>query len=268
MFVIRNNEKKWDNEHTINKEVKKFIIRKDPRTMDDWDDVFKKMKSQLIPRVLVGQKEYEFITYSADTADDNIYVKKHHVIQRGSNKYPSQQSQVHNKQKKQTSYRKRRRGSTGSPYKTGPPLKKKRSNVECYRCHRMGHKSNECYAQFDVNRNPISSPPPVKLKPCIHCKKTNHQSSDCKFKNDSQRTGRNSPWHKNKHQKSNNSSSNTKEINALDKRKPTNDNLSTKDLMTMLTQRINSDKSMDTSQQFECLKALTNLSNNISARQD
>ena len=265
MFVLRNNDKKWNNEHTINKEVMKFIIRNDPRSLDDWNETFVKMKTQLIPRVLVGQRDYEFITYPADAADDNIYVKKHHLIQKGGDKNPSQQSGVHNKGRKQTGNRKRGRDSKDSRSGVRPSAKRKRPNVECYRCHRIGHKANDCYAASDVNHNPISSPPPVTLKPCIHCKKTNHRSNECKFKNTS-KGGNGNTWYKNKYSKSDKAPLKPKEINALKRNKK--NELSMKDLMTMLSQKINNNNDLNTSQKFECLKALTNLEDNTTARQD
>ena len=269
MFVIRNNDEKWNNKHTINDLVRKFIIKKDPRTMDDWDDVFNKMKTQLIPRVLDGQKEYEFIAYPANADDDNIYIKKHHLIRKGSPKRPFQQSKDDQKQKKrQTLNRKRGRGqfTSRNQNRNEPPKKKLRPNTECYRCHRIGHLANECYAEFDVHRNRIKTPAPVTLPQCIHCKKTNHQSDQCKWKNTNNKKENGNSWRKHKQQKYDKSPSKTKEINALNQ-KQTN-KLSTQDLMTMLTKRIKNDDKLDTDQQFECMTLLNNLNENMSARQD
>ena len=269
MFVIRNNEEKWNNKHTINERVRNFIIKKDPRTMDDWDDVFNKMKTQLIARVLDGQKQWEFITYPSNADDDNIYVKKHHLIQKGQNKHPLQQPKYDKRQKKrQTLNRKRGRRelSPRNRNRDGPPNKKLRPNTECYRCHRMGHLANKCYAEFDVNRQRITSPAPVTLPQCIHCKKTNHHSNQCKFKDATNKRENGNSWRKNKHQKYDKPPSKTKEINAL-KQKQSN-KLSTKDLMAMLTKRISNNDKLDTNQQYDCLALLNNLNENISARQD
>ena len=78
MFVIRNNKAEHNNNGVINQLVHKYILKKDPRSIPDWNKVFQGMKRELIPRILDGQKEYEYISYPVDKDNDSIYTKRHH----------------------------------------------------------------------------------------------------------------------------------------------------------------------------------------------
>ena len=184
MFVIRNNKSEWNNDGVINGLVRKFLLKKDPRTMADWAVAFQHMKTQLIPRILDGQKEYEYVSYPENPDDDTIYTKRHHQPKTPNQPTPTKPLKVGKPNRK-------RQRDTKTPYKQ-PPSKKQRQ-ITCTRCHRQGHHFKECWAEYDVNRNPIKSPPKA-TKPglpsnsnCTICGRQGHTARACyhkeKFKN-------------------------------------------------------------------------------------
>ena len=176
--------------------VRKFILQKSPRSMDDWDACFEEMKTKLISRLLDGQKEYEYITYPESIDCDNIYTKKHHQPKlmrpkggkepKGHRKpnYP-QDPRNPRKRKYQKDFdswdKKGRKG-----YDHRPPRKKYRGDVQCKRCRRTGHYVKDCFAEYDVDRNPINSPPPKTRKPsnkCNICGLRGHNPRSCYWRN-------------------------------------------------------------------------------------
>ena len=168
MFVIRNNSIERNNNSEINKMTKRFIMKYDPKTLDDWKKAFVDMKTKLIPKVLEGQQEYEFVSYSADPDADNIYTKKRHQSITPQRQHTSK----HHRNPSKQQYHKRR---GRQPYykQSGPPQKKQRT-IKCRRCHKPGHYMKDCYAKTDINGNPIQS------HSTPH-KSTNNRSSKCKI---------------------------------------------------------------------------------------
>jgi len=175
MFVIRNDKPERDNDGKINKLVIKYIVKKDPKTLDEWKKTFQEMKRQLIPRVYDGQKEYEYVSYPADKDDDTIYIKKHHQPIKVS-RQPTSNSRKPKKGKK--------RGRESNQERRDPPTKR-RKTVICSRCQRSGHYFHECYAELDKDGNTIKSPAPKEKSPssCSTCGKNNHKTHSCYFKN-------------------------------------------------------------------------------------
>ena len=177
MFVLRNNKSEWDNDGVINKLVTKYIVRKDPKTIKEWDTIFQEMKRQLIPRLYDGLKDYQYVSYPADKDDDTIYIKKHHQPIKSS----PQPTSNFRKPKKG-----RKRGRESNPERRDPPTKK-RKTIICSRCQRRGHYHNECYAELDKDGNTIKSAAPREKPPpsCSICGKNNHQTHSCYFKSKS-----------------------------------------------------------------------------------
>ena len=177
MFIIRNNSPRFNNVGKVNDRVVKYLLAEDPRQMKDWDKCFNDMKQKLIPRLLDGQKEYEYIHYPIDKNDDTIYVKKHHQT-----KTPNHPNVP--RPKPRNPHGKRGRDSDNNP--KGPP-KKRLKTITCTRCYRRGHHVKQCFADKDANGNLLKSPAP-KQQPqspkgsCTICGKTNHPTRKCYFK--------------------------------------------------------------------------------------
>ena len=147
MFVHRNNKPQYNNEGKINELVFKRFFKGDPKTLDDWDEEFKKMKYDLIPRIMDGHRDYEYITYPVDADEDNIYTKKRHLP---DSSQPSKQPRPDFNDPR--SSKKRRRESDNSDNQ--PQGKRRKKN--CQRCHRSGHVAKYCRATVDVNGRQIS----------------------------------------------------------------------------------------------------------------
>ena len=75
MFVRNNNQAKRDNDGPVNKKVVEFIVKRDPQLYDDWPPLFTTLKTSLVPKVLRGNRQYEFIPYPPTTDEDSIYTK-------------------------------------------------------------------------------------------------------------------------------------------------------------------------------------------------
>ena len=183
MFVIRNNNSRWNNESVINKMTRAFILKEDPKTLDDWEKMFTKMKTKLIPKVLDGQQEYEFISYPADIDTDNIYTKKRHQ--------PTTEHKHQHQTNKPQSPRKRQRSMKTKHNE--PPQKRQRTG-KCKRCYKAGHIARDCYSKKDAYGNIIQSPPSSHQsshqntnKKCTVCGIIGHTSRRClkreEFKN-------------------------------------------------------------------------------------
>ena len=184
MFVIRNNRSQWDNDGKINALVYKYIVKKDPRSMVSWNLCFNNMKRELIPRILDGQKDYEYQSYPVDENNDNIYIKKHH--QPSKYQKPKPKRSIGRYQNEGGRKRLRDRNQ-----KRGPP--RKRQKIICSRCHRIGHAVNVCHAIKDVNGNVIKGKAPApypkhieRSQPqkgkCTICGLNNHLTRDCYHK--------------------------------------------------------------------------------------
>lgn len=170
MFIIRNNKSKWNNEGIINGLVHKYLFKKDPRSMEDWDNAFKEMKTKLIPRILEGQSGYEYVSYPANENDESIYAKRHH------------QTNTTNRDTN-SNYNKSNRKRGRSDSNRNGPARKKPKLTTCSRCHRQGHQAKDCFAERDVNNNPITSPAPKRRKPkCTVCGGNNHTRHNCYHK--------------------------------------------------------------------------------------
>ena len=170
MFIIRNNNPKWNNEGVINGLVHKYLFKKDPRSMEDWDNAFTEMKTKLIPRILDGQADYEYISYPVNENDDSIYAKRHH------------QPNTNDRSTRSKNHKSGRKRGRNNSDRSGP-ARKKPKHTTCSRCHRQGHHAKECYAERDVNNNPITSPAPKTRKPkCTICGGNNHKRHECYLK--------------------------------------------------------------------------------------
>ena len=175
MFIIRNNKSKWNNEGVINGLVHKYLFRKDPRSMGDWDEAFKEMKTKLIPRILDGQAGYEYISYPVNEGDDSIYSKRHHQPNANDRSTRSKNDKAN-----------RKRGRNDSDQKG--PTRKRIKRTTCSRCHRQGHLARDCYAERDINNNLINSPAPKSRVPkspkpkCTICGGNNHKRHSCYLK--------------------------------------------------------------------------------------
>ena len=75
----------------------------------------------------------------------------------------------------------RKRGRSDS--NRNGPARKKPKLTTCSRCHRQGHQAKDCFAERDVNNNPITSPAPKRRKPkCTVCGGNNHTRHNCYHK--------------------------------------------------------------------------------------
>ena len=171
MFVIRNNKSEWNNDGIINDLVHKRILKRDPRTMGDWNKAFDEMKRNLVPRIMDGQKGYEFTSYPANKDDDSIYTKKHHRTTTSN-----QPSAPRPRGRKPKLNRKRERDSKGD---RNEPDRKRLKSGTCSRCHKKGHYVKNCYAIKDIHGNPITSPPSVKPPSCDVCGGIGHTGRGC-----------------------------------------------------------------------------------------
>ena len=267
IFVRNNNNPKFDNNGEINRKVVGYIYKTDPKTTDDWKDMFNEMKNKLIPNVFKSLKEWQYVTYPTNISDYDIYKKP--------SKRPEDNKADHKIPRKETT-KKRKRKQT---LKGGN--KKRKYNQYCGRCGRNNHPESECFATHDVfgkslnrnnhhnNNNNTNNRQSKGKKYCKRCKRNNHYTSDCNASYYADRTPINDgkfqqKRYRNNHNNNNNNNQNTKEFQTRKQR----DDMSTKDLMALLSQRISNDDELNAQQQFECLSTLTDLNKNISARQD
>ena len=110
------------------------------------------------------------------------------------------------------------------------------------------------------NSNNSTNQNTTNNKHCNRCTRNNHWTKDCKARfypdrkpiNDGKSPPRSYQTNKNKDR------SDSKKF----------DNASTKELMAVLTKRINGNDNLDSDQQLQCLSLLSDLNDNISARQD
>ena len=178
MFVRRNNKPRYHNDGKINHLVIKRLSSKKAEEISSlvlWDKIFNAMKVNLIPPVMVGEPEYEYITYPPNANDDKIYTRD-----RKSPNPPQTQKtpqNKHNRKKRQLEH----------PQNGGQPHQKRRK-ITCLRCYKTGHHKNECWAKYHKNGSILTTPPlkqrppPTVHKPtCTICKKFNHTTANCRF---------------------------------------------------------------------------------------
>eukprot|EP01083_Nonionella_stella_P268823 909071_1 len=67
------------NNGALNKLVVRYIAKNDPTGANDWIELFKKMKNELIPSVLSTLPEYQFQVYPPSPHDDDIYLNQNDI---------------------------------------------------------------------------------------------------------------------------------------------------------------------------------------------
>ena len=220
MFVIRNNKPQWNNDGKINALVYKYVLKKDPNSMESWNLCFQSMKRELIPRILDGQQEYEYQPYPIDENCDSIYSQR--KTQSNAKLQPSIPST--NVDDSTENNKRKRTQDDNDGYE--PSNKKRRLDryKKCHRCRRIGHIARDCFANLDADNQIIQSPAPVQREACIHCGRANHQSNNCRHKGTNNNEKKAKVWRQygqSKDEKSlTDSASNSnkqREINALNK---------------------------------------------------
>ena len=269
IFIRNNNQSKFGNDGIINQKVVSFIYRKDPSTFEDWKQLFTDMQTQLIPNCFKSLKEWQYIAYPTNVSDYDIYKKP-------SNR--PEDNKPDRKMTKKESGKKRKRRQT---FNTSN--KKRKYNRYCGRCGRNNHEELECFATHNVfgkpingrnpnpnnnanNHNNHNNKPNKGKKYCKRCTRTNHYINECNASFYPDRK----PINDDKFQRNNRNNGYNNKNNRNDKEfhtKKQNDKTSTKDLLTLLTQKISNDKNLNTDKQFQCLSLLNDLQDNMSARQ-
>ena len=269
IFIRNNNKSKFGNDGQINKKLVQYIGRKNPKTYEDWKTMFKDMETNLIPACFKTLPDYQFIPYQSDKADYDIY------------KRPGKQSEdkLNHKITGKESGKKRKRKQT---IKAGN--KKRKYTQYCGRCGRNNHPEAECVATRDVfgkslryrnnpndDNNNSNSRRNNGNKFCKRCKRNNHYTNECHATYYADHTPIKDTKFKPKKYRNNGNNDNNYQNNQNTKEFHTrkrNEDIATKDLMALLSQRISNDEDLDADQKFECMTALTNLDGNMSARHD
>ena len=182
MFVHRNNNPRYNNDGNINKLVVKRLCSKKAHQLGNslaWNKIFSDIKLDLIPPVLVGRREYEYITYPPRDEDDKIYTRSRKPFN------PTQQPQKHHQPKNPSSKQNRKKRPRDHFQNVNQPQNKRRK-ITCARCFKEGHSKDECWAKYDKNRNYIRTPAPKRRTnniKCGICNRTNHITAQCRLKN-------------------------------------------------------------------------------------
>ena len=253
MFVRNNNDPRFNNNGAINQKVQRFIIKESPEEYKEWEEIFKKIKTNLIPKVLRGIKKFETVSYPPNQEDDNIYSKR-----RNSSFNPQQQrsnGQNHQRASKGYNTRKRRHPPNSQPQNDSTdyhPTKRRRYNsdtrrIKCHRCHKIGHIGRSCWSTHDAqgkyigpnrslqqdhsgnhnntNNGRFSS---TRLH-CNKCGRNNHNTSDCRSKrpyNKAPQQPTGFKQYKNNQSTTINAPQNQPEVNVLQQKSSNNDQIS------------------------------------------
>ncbi len=73
IFIRKNNNKKYNNTGKINELTFKYIVDKNPKTVNDWDELFDGIKTDLISDMFDGMKEYEYQSYAVNEKDLDVH---------------------------------------------------------------------------------------------------------------------------------------------------------------------------------------------------
>ena len=171
MFVRRNNKAKYHNDGKINHLVVKRLSVKKAHELSSlklWDKIFNQMKIDLIPAVMAGDREYEYITYPPNDNDSKIYTRD----RKATAQTPKTPSSKPNQRKR----------SLEQPQNGGQPQQKRRK-ITCTRCHKIGHHKNDCWATHTKNGQRIKTASSVQKPNCAICKRFNHTTAQCRYKN-------------------------------------------------------------------------------------
>lgn len=272
IFIRNNNKPKFGNDGKINKTMVQYIGRKNPKTYEDWNALFINIEASLIPACFKTLPDYQFIPYQSDKADYDIY--KRSSKQSDGNK-------TYHKTTRKESGKKRKRKQT---LKTDN--KKRKYNQYCGRCGRNNHLEVNCFATHNVfgkslgeakygnnsnknanNHNNNGDNRQNKGKKfCKRCKRNNHYVNECHASYSADGKPINDAKSKSKRYRNNNNNYN-RNAKEFQTGKQNND-MTTKDLLALISQRISNNDDLDADQKFNCMTALTNLDGNMSARQD
>ena len=87
IFIRRNNNAKYKNKGTLNRELFNRIKKEDPRTLGDWKGILENITTDLVPFCLQGHHDYKWIHYPADGTEYDIYsgFKMHQSTNSNSN---------------------------------------------------------------------------------------------------------------------------------------------------------------------------------------
>jgi len=274
IFIRNNNKSKFGNDGKINKTMVQYIGRKNPKTYDDWNSMFNGIEANLIPACFKTLPDYQFIPYQSDKADYDIYKR--------SSKQPDGNKTYHKTTRKESG-KKRKRKQT---FKTDN--KKRKYSQYCGRCGRNNHLESDCFATHDVFGKSLSKAKygnnssknannydnndnnrqNKSKKFCKRCKRNNHYINECNASYFADGTPINDAKSKTKRHRNNNNNNNyNRNAKEFQTGKQNND-MTTKDLLALLSQKISNSNDLDADQKFNCMSALTNLDGSMSARQD
>ncbi len=181
IFIRKNNSAKYNNKDTINRLTVKYITSKDPGTIEEWNKVFKNIRTELISDMFDGMEEYQYISYDVSEKDFEIYYSKSKPKQTGPKAIRERQKRF-NKQHEFNKYGKRGRNHNNKGNTPTKRYKKDNRNnrnnkiIKCFRCKKNGHTQRECHSVKDINGNWLND---GQVPVCNKCNRPGHKTWKC-----------------------------------------------------------------------------------------
>ena len=184
IFIRKNDKVKFDNDHVLNKMVRKHCLKWSSHTMDDWKEIIKQFNT-IVKDVLSGDRKYQYTSYPPSTTENDIYFfhNNRHKSRSNSTKQPQfikrksfdrKRRQFGRNHNQRQNYKRQRisclkcgrnghvkRECRSTHHVNGQRLRRN-NDITCHRCHRPGHKKDVCFAKFDKDGKQIPGKPPAQ----------------------------------------------------------------------------------------------------------